>query len=78
MYFTVYFIQIVIDVFFLYSICILLLLLQEDSVNHHQSKILRRFILDSELKNQIAISNEKGKKIELFEEEKEKKSMCQL
>ena len=45
--------------FFLYSICILLLLLQEDSVNHHQSKILRRFILDSELKNQIAMSNEK-------------------
>ena len=69
----------VIDVFFPYSICILLLLLQEDSVNHHQSKILRRFILDSELKNQIAISNEKEKKIELFEEEKEKKkSMCQL
>ena len=61
----------VIDVFFPYSICILLLLLQEDSVNHHQSKILRRFILDSELKNQIAISNEKEKKIELFEEEKD-------
>jgi len=32
--------------------------------------------LDSELKNQIAISNEKGKKIELFEEEKEKKNPC--
>ena len=54
-----YFILKTIIDFFSYSICILLLLLQEDSVNHHQSKILRRFILDSELKNQIAISNEK-------------------
>jgi hypothetical protein len=53
MYYYVFYNQPIIDVFLPCSICILLLLLQEDSVNNHQSKILRRFILDSELKNQL-------------------------
>ena len=49
----------------------------EQSNNDTKFILGSRFILDSELKNQIAIFNEKRKKIELFEEEeKERKNPC--
>ena len=62
--------------FFLYSICILLLLLQENSVNNHQSKILRRFILDSELKKtKLQCLMKKKRKLNYSKKKKKEKKI---